>query len=66
MTNQFQKDKLTTNSLKVPKTDSLKVSNDNLKIKEGYSDIYIKKEVRLIESLINIFDKNKQSCHTDK
>lgn len=65
MANQFQKDDIRHTKDGI-NTKSLKVSNDNLKIKESYSDIYIKKEVRLMESLINIFDKNKQSCHTDK
>ena len=32
---------------------------------ESYDDIYIRKEVKLMESLINIFDKNKELWQTD-
>lgn len=49
------KDGITTNSVKPHSTSDLK--------KEGYDDIYISKEVQLMESLITIFDKNKEICH---
>jgi len=48
------KNGITTNSVKPHSTSDLK--------KEGYSDIYIKNEVKLMESLINIFEKNKELC----
>ncbi len=49
------KDGITTSSVKPHSTSDLK--------KEGYDDIYISKEVQLMESLIIIFDKNKETCH---
>jgi len=49
-----QKNGMPTSSVKAHSTSDLK--------KEGYSDIY-NKEVKLMESLINIFDKNKELCH---
>ena len=57
MPNQHQKD-----SIRHTKDG---VSTDNLKIKEGNTDIYFKKESMLIESLISIFDKNKEIWQTD-
>lgn len=66
MTNQYQKDSIrhtkgiAASSVKPHSTSDIKIK------KESYDDIYISKEVKLMESLINIFDKNKQLCHTDK
>jgi len=48
------KNGITTNSVKAHSISDLK--------KEGYDDIYINKEVKLMESLIKIFDKNKELC----
>ena len=62
MTNQYQKDSvrhtkgISTSSVKPHSTGDIKIK------KESYSDIYISKEVKLMESLINIFDKNKELC----
>jgi len=53
------KDGITTNSVKPHSTSDLKIK------KESYDDIYIKKEVKLMESLISIFDKNKELWQTD-
>jgi len=49
----------TTNSIKPHSTSDIKIK------KESYDDIYIRKEVKLMESLINIFDKNKELWQTD-
>lgn len=49
----------TTNSIKPHSTSDIKIK------KESYDDIYIKKEVKLMESLIKIFDKNKELWQTD-
>ena len=57
MLNQYQKDDI--------RHTKDGVSTDNLKIKEGNTDIYFKKESVLMESLISIFDKNKKICQTD-
>ena len=62
MTNQYQKDSIrhtkgiATSSVKPHSTSDIKIK------KESYDDIYISKEVKLMESLINIFDKNKELC----
>jgi hypothetical protein len=62
MTNQYQKDSIrhtkgiSTSSVMPHSTSDIKIK------KESYSDIYISKEVKLMESLINIFDKNKELC----
>lgn len=62
MTNQYQKDSIrhtkgiATSSVKPHSTSDIKIK------KEGYDDIYISKEVKLMESLIKIFDKNKELC----
>lgn len=50
------KDGITTNSVKAHSTSDLKIK------KESYDDIYFNKEAKLMESLINIFDKNKELC----
>lgn len=49
----------TTNSIKPHSTSDIKIK------KESYDDIYIRKEIKLMESLINIFDKNKELWQTD-
>jgi hypothetical protein len=62
MNNQYQKDSvrhtkgIATSSVKPHSTSDIKIK------KESYDDIYISKEVKLMESLINIFDKNKELC----
>jgi len=62
MMNQFQKDRIshTKGLSKNPtKVDSGKELTEQKHINK---DIYIKKELSMMESLINIFDKNKQLC----
>lgn len=62
MHNQYQKNSvrhtkgIATSSVKPHSTSDIKIK------KESYDDIYINKEVKLMESLINIFDKNKELC----
>jgi len=53
------KDGITTNSVKPHSISDIKIK------KESYRDIYNTKEIRMMESLIKIFDKNKELWQTD-
>jgi len=63
MSNQFQdthtKDGISTNDVKIKKQ---KVSSSSRKISDN-KGIY---EIKIMENIISIFDKNKQLWHTDK
>lgn len=62
MMNQFQKDRLS-HTKGLSKNPTKVDGNKELKEqKQINKDIYIKKEMALMESLINIFDKNKEIC----
>ena len=66
MMNRFQKDRVS-NTRGLSKNPAKVSSSKELREQKDINrDIYIKKEMSLMESLINIFDKNKEVWHTDK